>query len=176
MRCFIAAHISEKSKKGIYEISGGFDRGLFKVVSEENLHITVKFLGEIGEDEVEACKRAIDGCVSGPVRIKIEGGGAFPNMRRARVIFVNAISDELGRIANCIRNRTVGIGDERPYIGHITVARVRGGPVDASKIIGELGKIEIEGGLQKISLMKSTLTPEGPVYEEIYAKVVGVAQ
>lgn len=173
MRCFIAAHISDKVKREIAEFSKRLDKEKFKVVDEKNLHITIKFLGDVDKDEIELCRCALDDCVRLPVNVRFDGGGAFPNHERARVIFVNVISGELDRIANCIHNKTKGIGDEKPYIGHLTIARLRDGRyINAQKIIEEMKRINISGEIQTISLMKSTLTPSGPVYEEVYTKTV----
>jgi 2'-5' RNA ligase len=172
MRCFICAEVCDESRAKIHKFAKGLSREKFKVVDEKNLHITIKFLGDIGEDEVAVCKKAIDECVNGSISVKISGGGAFPSLARARVIFINVISEDLERIANCIHNKTKGIGDEKPYVGHLTIARVRDGYINAQRISEELKPLKIDEKIKKIALMKSTLTPNGPVYEEVYAKVL----
>ncbi|MGC9057879.1 MAG: RNA 2',3'-cyclic phosphodiesterase [Candidatus Micrarchaeia archaeon] len=173
MRCFISAEVCGETRKKIYEFAKRLDREKFKIVDEKNIHITIKFLGDIGDDEIAMCRKAIDECTSrcNNIKVKMSGGGAFPSLDRARVIFVNVFSKELEMVANCIHNKTKGIGDEKPYVGHITIARVRNGSVGAYKIVEELKSLNIDEYIKKIALIKSTLTPNGPVYEEVYAKL-----
>ncbi len=172
MRCFIAAEVSENAKDRIMDTLKDADMKAFRPIGKEHMHITLKFLGEVGDEEIEVCKKAIDECIHNKIPITLAGGGAFARPGHARVVFVNVVSDELERIARCIRNASAGIGDDRPFVGHLTVARARFGPSNASGLVGLLGGIEIREDIEKIALKKSTLTPQGPVYEDIYAKEI----
>lgn len=171
VRCFIAAEVSDDAKGIIARIMRKVGDGRLKVVGKELLHITIKFLGEIGEDDVEKCKAVIDSCTDRKIPVTLFGGGAFASPYKARVIFVNVISTELVRTAECIRSGTTGFGDDgRPFVSHLTVARSRGKPINASGIIEMLKQVQLDETIEKITLKKSTLTPTGPVYDDIYVK------
>jgi 2'-5' RNA ligase len=170
VRCFIAAEVSADAKEKIAEIMRPADHGGLRAVGKELLHITIKFLGDLDEKEADNCWNAVDSCAGAKIPVKLSGGGAFPNPHKARVIFVNAVSPELTQLAKCIFAGTMAYGDGKEFLGHLTVARVRGRPVDATGLIEKLGAIQSEETIGKITLKKSTLTPTGPVYEDIYVK------
>lgn len=173
MRCFIAVDISEEAKNEISHIVAKAIGQGFRPVAAKNMHITIKFLGEISEKELAMCKLAVDGCaVGGPINVLLHGGGAFNNVRRARVVYVNCGSAELEKIAACIGKFTRGIGDERKFNGHITVARAKDMPADASKLISALNSISRTEEVRAVRIYKSTLTPEGPEYQVIYEKML----
>jgi len=172
MRCFIAAEISEDTKEKIAGCMRGVDKDELKIVGRDLLHITIKFLGEINEEDLEVCRNAIERCTSRKIPVKISGGGAFQNPYKARVIFVNALSKELEQTAKCIHNLTRAYGDDKEFVGHITVARARGRPINAMDIIERLNKVQSEEMIEKIVLKKSTLTPTGPIYEDIYVRML----
>ena len=170
VRCFIAAEVSADAREKISEIMCTAGQGGLKVVGKELLHITIKFLGDLDEKEVDNCWNAVDRCAGAKIPVTLSGGGAFPNPSKARVIFVNAVSPELAQLAKCIYAGTLAYGDDKGFLGHLTVARAKGRPVDATGLIEKLGAIQCEEIIEKITLKKSTLTSMGPNYEDIYVK------
>ncbi|MEM0437947.1 MAG: RNA 2',3'-cyclic phosphodiesterase [Candidatus Micrarchaeia archaeon] len=173
MRCFIAVDISEDARAKIARTVARAMPPEFRPVAAKNMHITLKFLGEIGEQELEICKLAVDGCaVGGPIQVQLQGGGAFNNVGRARVVYVNCNSPELEKIAACIGKFTQGIGDERKFKGHLTVARAKDMPADASVLVNALNSINRTEVVRAVRIYKSTLTPAGPEYEIIYEKTL----
>ncbi len=172
MRCFIAAEVPSFAIQSILECAGELNKELWRPVKPQHMHITIKFLGDVGEDEMQVCKSAIEDCAHDQIPFKIYEGGAFPNPKYARVLFAKVDSMQLQNIAKCIHNKTKGIGDERPFVPHITIARARNRKVNANAEIKKLGKLSIESKVKAIALKKSTLTPNGPVYEDIYIKKI----
>ncbi|MEM3364450.1 MAG: RNA 2',3'-cyclic phosphodiesterase [Candidatus Micrarchaeia archaeon] len=173
MRCFIAAEVSGHTRDMIANAMRHTDKYALKVVGPELMHITIKFLGDISDSDLEVCKRAVDDCAGAQIPIKVVGGGAFPNPYRARVIYASITSPELYAVADCIRKRTSQYGDNKPFVGHLTVARTRNSPINATGIIERLNTIRTEDTISKISIKKSTLTPSGPIYEDIHTKILG---
>ncbi|MCX8199908.1 MAG: RNA 2',3'-cyclic phosphodiesterase [Candidatus Micrarchaeota archaeon] len=170
MRCFIAAEISDKVRTAISSIMRSADDSTLKMVDSGIMHITLKFLGEIGGDDADMCKRILDECAGHPIPLRFSGGGAFPSPYAARVIYVGATSPGLVQLAECIRKRTAQYGDNKPFVCHVTVARARHRPVNATKLVEKLNAINFDDEVRTISIKKSTLTPTGPVYEDIYVK------
>jgi RNA 2',3'-cyclic 3'-phosphodiesterase len=132
-----------------------------KAVEKENLHITLSFLGEKDEKEINEIKAKLDKISRNHnkreailTRIKF-----IPNERFFRVIAidVNGLEDLSESI-----EKEVG-GDIKPP--HLTLFRIKN--VKDKKALIETSKREINEIfiVDKISLMKSTLTPKGPIYE-----------
>jgi 2'-5' RNA ligase len=102
-------------------------------VRMDGLHLTLRFLGPTPESDVstvaEAVRRAVEG--QQPFEIRIDGGGAFPNPRRPRTLWlaVTAGTPELTALAGALDRELVAAGwpaSERPFRAHLTVARADG--------------------------------------------------
>jgi 2'-5' RNA ligase len=132
-----------------------------KEVEKENMHITLSFLGEKEEREIEEVKRKLEKVAKNHNRreIVLSRIKFIPNERFFRVIAVDVSG--LEDLSEGIE-REIG-GDVKPP--HLTLFRVKS--VKDKKSLLEASKIEINEVLfvDKIRLMKSTLTPKGPIYE-----------
>jgi len=160
VRCFIAIYPikSEKVYK-IQEEIGKFING--KGVEKENMHITLSFLGERNENELTDIRKRLNEIsklyhkrTATLTRVKL-----IPNENFFRVIAIEVIG--LDDLSEAVK-RKIG-GDVKPP--HLTLFRVRN-VREKTKIL-ELTKSEIKEEIlvDKICLMKSTLTPKGPIYE-----------
>lgn len=175
IRSFIAIEISKDIKNEIREWQEGLKKSVngVKWVNPDNIHITLKFLGNIHENQIPDLKQAVSKSVSGMDRFDIEvsGEGCFPNIRRPRVIWlgVEKGKDILKKIAGNIENECAKIGFEkerRPYSPHFTIGRVK-----FLKDTSGLQRYFTENGFKskiftakEIILMRSELTPSGAVY------------
>lgn len=176
MRCFISVPIIEDLKGKIEKIqeridSAGAD---IKFVEKENLHFTIKFLGEISEEKLEKVKETIKKTANmfESFEINIKNLGCFPNRDYARVIWLSAENSVFPALIEAfdLNLNELGFEKEKSYIPHLTVGRVKSGSnkTELLAIIRELENIEV--GLMKIDkieLFKSVLTPKGPIYEEL---------
>jgi RNA 2',3'-cyclic 3'-phosphodiesterase len=98
----------------------------------ENQHLTLKFLGEIQEDRVEALVERASAKLAGvaPVELALGGFGAFPSAREARVLWLG-VARGAGALAKLARRldsaaRVVGAERERrPFAAHLTLGRLR---------------------------------------------------
>ncbi len=144
-----------------------------KVVERENLHFTVKFLGEITDAEAREADSRLRRLRLPAIRVEVKGVGAFPELSRPRVVWAGAARGREGLVAaaQAIVDSLAGIGerDERPFQPHVTVARVR----SAANIRGlqELvrdnsDRVFGEAGINEFKLKSSRLTPSGPIYSD----------
>ena len=166
MRAFIAIEIP--FFKEIEELQKSIE-GRAKLVEGENMHITLKFLGEIEEKFVEEIKKIEEDCKVEKFKISLQGIGFFPNEKYIRVIWVGVNGYKpIVKIAKCIDEKLSKLGFEREksYVPHLTVARVKGRVAirnyDKFKNL-KFGEIEVN----EVKIKKSTLTPKGPIYADL---------
>lgn len=147
-----------------------------KLVKPENIHITLKFLGDIDEELVEEIEKTIRQSIKdiSSFKIKLVGTGVFPNQRYIKIIWIG-IRDhgELGKIANNIDEQLAKFGfekEKRPFSPHLTIARVKSAK-NKEKLMEIVNKYHeakfAEINVESIKLKKSELTPEGPIYTTI---------
>jgi RNA 2',3'-cyclic 3'-phosphodiesterase len=152
-----------------------------KWVPRDNLHLTMSFLGEVDEarapEIVDALTEAAAG-EPGPIDTALEGAGAFPSPRRARVLWVG-LRDPDGRLAALARTVAAGLEplgfptEKRPWTSHLTIARFRT-PTDATS----MGGAHVEPmafTVPAITLFRSRLARPAPTYEPLAARPLGGA-
>ncbi len=182
MRTFISVELPDEVKKNIAELINELkDAGAgVKWVEPKNLHITLKFLGWVEEKNldnlIELATQAVAG--QGSFKARFEGLGTFPEGKTPRVVWVGTVEggEKLCELAKNLEETLSKAGfrsEEREFKSHITIGRVREKKgVDNLKT--QISKIKNqkfgEMIIDKIHIMKSTLTPKGPVYE-IYKEV-----
>ncbi|HKH75924.1 MAG TPA: RNA 2',3'-cyclic phosphodiesterase [Rubrobacteraceae bacterium] len=140
----------------------------------EYVHLTLKFLGEVPEvesDQIGAALRKV--CADhAPFDASLSSFGAFPSARRARVIWAGTGvgSEELRALAADVEAafEPLGFGKEdRTFVPHATLGRVRGKPVKLelpAVVPGEPGF-----GISRVELMESKLAAGGAVYESVHS-------
>ena len=133
-RTFIAVLLSPELKSRIALIQQKF-RHIHcdvKWTAEENLHITLKFLGDVQEDMLSEVCSAVEKAAVGfaPFDLEIKGAGAFPNTRKPQIIWVGVESggEKLAKLAASIEDELSLLGFEREkkrFSAHITIGRVK---------------------------------------------------
>ncbi len=170
VRCFIGIFIPEECKEAICKLQEKIKRLPIKCkfVERENLHISLSFLGEISEEKVRKVERELGNLVNefSSFKVKCKDILFIPNKRYFRVL---ALDVKEGRniliaISNEIKRR-VG-GDVKPP--HLTLCRVKK-VLEKEVVIKSLEKEEssISFIVESIDLVKSTLSPKGPIYQVI---------
>jgi RNA 2',3'-cyclic 3'-phosphodiesterase len=184
MRLFIAINLSEQTKillvSKVALLKKGIEREL-KWVDEDKWHLTLRFLGETEENRITSIEKVITDLVSKfqQTRLQFNEINLFPDLNKPRVITVNTGkgSNEIISIRNELELKLTETGftaENRPFVPHLTLARTRRN-TDVHKIVSRLKRymgsqfINIYIEVKKISLMKSTLLQEGPVYEEVFS-------
>ncbi len=179
MRLFIAIEIPAEIKQQMAEAQRGLRGSGVEAgwTRPEGIHLTLKFLGEVPESKVPEIMSALAGAagVSGRFRLDVEGAGAFPNPRNARVVWIGLAGDveKLVRLQAAVEDAMARIGmerEDRPCTPHLTLGRIK---YIRSKE-SWLGALEAIKGIrlpgfdvQAVSLMKSELRRTGAVYTEI---------
>ena len=143
-------------------------------VRTENIHLTLKFLGDIDPGDVDKIDEAICSAAEGfaPLTLALEGVGFFPGMKRPRVIWVGLGGQIrlLIQLQRKLADNLAAIGfpnEKRPFKGHLTLGRIREAvnPNTIRQIIEEysdLGSEEFTVG--RVVLFQSDLKPTGAVY------------
>lgn len=179
MRLFISINLPVNIKEGLSGKISSLKEELYRDirwVKEENWHLTLKFLGEIREEEVNLIKEKIF-LVARNYRqqsIRFSRIAAFPTIANPRVVYVG-INDQNDILQQLYRDLEYQFS-EKPalYTPHLTIGRVKAG-VDKRKVSAVLKKYqEIDFSdfkikVANISLMESILRKEGPIYKELYS-------
>ncbi|MDP3027145.1 MAG: RNA 2',3'-cyclic phosphodiesterase [Nanoarchaeota archaeon] len=174
-RCFIAIDLPREAINEIIKIQKLIkEKKLFdgKVVEGENLHLTLKFLGEIDEKKIEEVKRRLK-------EVKIEGFeanigkiGVFPSRYNSyiRVLWIELKGKGVFELQKQIDECLNGLFEkENRFMSHITLARIKR-VYDRNGFLDYLEKIKIpkmKFNINRFFLKKSELFPEGPVYEDL---------
>jgi len=181
VRCFIAVDVDRPELRArLQEVQADLDRlgcGL-KLVEPENIHVTLRFLGEVHSSLVSDVAKALDKIEAEPFTLTLRGLGAFPSPSRPRVVWVG-LREGLAELSSLHRQvealiKPLGFKPEREaFTPHITLARVKV-PRNLSslaKFIAEHSDLEVGSmRVEEVKLKRSTLTPRGPIYSDIYVK------
>lgn len=178
MRCFLGTKIDEGLVNPVSEAREQFE-GLnadIKPVRGENLHLTVKFLGETKEEKVRKVD-AVEEVLTNfePFELELKDVGVFPSRDYIKVIWVGGGKGKkkFRDLMSTIDQRLTEKGfekDENDPVPHVTIGRVKSGrnkQMIKSKLDDLQGERFGEMVVDNVTLFKSKLTSEGPVYEKI---------
>jgi len=151
-----------------------------KWVEPQNIHMTLKFLGEIDQAGLEKASSILrqKTANASPFSVSLVKLGAFPSGRFPRVIWagVEKGDQEVKRLAAALEEGFAEIGfpkESKPFSSHITLGRTRSGlhAGELSSLLGPVGEIlqkqRPEFSVTALTLFESTLTPKGPFYESL---------
>lgn len=154
-------------------------------VSADRIHLTVRFLGEQPIDRVPVIREATDLATArhGDAPLSLGGLGAFPNFRRARVVWLGvAAHPRLELLHHDVEAACVALGFEpegRAFRPHVTLARVpEHAPEEQLRALHRLARsfpFEETVDVTSVDLMSSELSPEGPRYRLLHASPLGAA-
>jgi len=147
--------------------------GVGKWVAEENLHITLRFLGE-GDADVLAAVRNLGQAVAAetlPFELLLDRLGAFPSPHRARVLWAGPTRESapFSELARRIEQAVTGLGfpaERREAAPHVTLARLRV-PQDVAAVVTTVSLAALTAPVERLTLMRSELRPQGPVYTPV---------
>lgn len=167
MRLFIALELPGETRSGLHELLAG-ERERFshlRWTSPDNLHVTLRFLGDLDPRAISHRLGEMDLASLLPVEFSLFRTGTFGSPPRVLWVSgrfshsVNRLASVLGEIPDD-RNDTA----QGRFMPHVTVARApRGSSIPSVTLPGEL-----RGLAGSVTLFNSTLTSEGPVYERIF--------
>lgn len=170
MRAFIALELPEAFADEVAELArtlGTLCAGRF--VADENHHITLAFLGEVGEAETRSAMAALDAACAGagPVLLSATGLGAFGRVRDATLWLGIEKNPQLMDLAARVREELSARGlayDEKDFLPHVTLARRVRMPRGA---LGELA-FPLPDEAARVTLFRSILSSEGARYKPLY--------
>jgi 2'-5' RNA ligase len=191
LRAFIAIQLSDAVKLQIgsvqaelkREVSGSGRGGKAVKIGKvgwtqpEGIHLTLKFLGDIPETQVEALREILKRAAAParPFMLEARGLGAFPNARAPRVIWLglhgsNDDMAELRRLQAAVEDGVAGLGfpkEARAFAPHLTLARIRD-RVEAGALepvlTAQQNRVVGKFAASSVKLIKSELRPSGAVY------------
>ena len=178
MRVFVAINPPPEARRAALEAARETAPDLgdgVRWTKPENVHVTLKFLGEVPDEALAGIRGALrEACsVHAAFDARLRGLGAFPSTRRARVVWagMDEGSRETSALAASVEAALEPLGfrrEGRRYVPHATLGRVRGSPVGIEKP-GE-GVLETPRfRVVSAELTRSTLTPRGSIYETLEA-------
>lgn len=179
MRAFIAVEIDLPNKQKISGLISDLKKSDADVkwVNESQMHLTLKFLGNIEENRVCDISDVLEN-ISKDFRtfsLCLSDIGAFPNIRKPRVIWISIDKgyEELKLLADKVETGLVKLGfekEKREFKPHLTLGRVKSlkNSGNMESLVGKInfqpaGEIKID----KIILFQSTLMPKGAIYAPI---------
>lgn len=185
IRVFVAIQSEEKLRSALLDVQGTLRQAaderhlgaIVRWVNPENIHLTIKFLGEVQVDRIPELEDALLRSSIGiaPFTLSVRGLGCFPNSHSPSVIWAG-MGGQLDLLVNFARQVETVFGaigfavERRPFSPHLTLGRIKRGARPSERAaVGELierlptkeiGVIDARA----LSLVKSDLRPEGPLY------------
>jgi len=179
MRCFVAVPVADAVRDLLVRVQETLRRAdaAVKWVERENLHLTLKFLGELDEGRVDALKGllAAEAARWRPMTLRYAGIGTFPEGGVPRVVWAGATGDveRLAGLASAVERHAEAVGvprERHPFVAHLTIGRVK----SDRNVKRLLAAIEPQrqvplgrDGIASFTLLRSTLGSAGPVYDAL---------
>jgi 2'-5' RNA ligase len=179
IRAFIAFELPEKITSQIRGVQEGIKAHKFKIkwVQPQNIHLTLKFLGNIPASDTFKIQNAISEAVKGvePILLAAKGIGVFPDLKRPRVLWVGIAGRKKALIGlyQALEESLEAIGfpkESRPFKGHLTLGRIRGKIISKRlvHVMDEFIDFETETfEANQIILFQSERLPSGAVYTKL---------
>lgn len=189
LRAFIAVEIPSTIQNSIHDSTAGLRKtlgdGLIRWVPPHNVHLTLKFLGDVSSASLDLIKQMLtaEAGQHSCFEMQVEGIGSFPNSRRPRVIWVGlhapAALESLQRGIESASARLGYTPEEKSFSPHLTIGRVKQN-LSAPEIqriraaleetkIGLLGIVHVDA----VHLFKSDRQPSGSVYTRLFSAPIG---
>ena len=173
MRVFVAVEISNDEILKDIQI---FQKNIqidAKPTKIDQIHFTLKFLGEIDEVKCEQVKDVVKKISFSSFDISLKGVGGFPNLKNPRIIWIgsdNNGAEKLIAIVNEIglKLSALGFENDKKFKSHLTIFRARSKINDISVMMREYQTVEFgTQTVSKIKVKRSVLSPKGPEYSDL---------
>lgn len=177
VRAFLAIDLKPSLKELIMDVEDDFKEidADVKYVNPKNLHLTLKFFGNINQEQIDKIIIKIEKVLKNhkPFKINVEGCGAFPNLNKIRVIWLGTDNTEpLIKLHNDLDKEfnEIGFDLDKNFNSHLTIGRMKSAKnkKEIKNKIEEINYFSFDTiEVNEIVLKKSTLTPKGPIYENL---------
>ena len=185
VRAFIAAQIDNNLREALSGVIDELEKSdpYVKWIKPENLHVTLKFLGEVGTDKIDAIKSEMQktAALEKKFSLLVSGIGVIPNPRYPRVVYSNLVDDrqKLKNLSKRLDEAMARLGfkpEERDFLPHLTIGRVKSFKAKSLLIMKirefhkrEIGRLDVDG----VHLIKSELKTTGAIYTEMARAALG---
>lgn len=185
LRAFIAIELPQNIKDAIerqtVRLRQTLGNDLVRWVPAQNMHVTLKFLGDIAASHVEFLKQMLarESESHQQFDLQIGGLGSYPTSKRPRVLWVGLHAPaDLASLQKSIEAGACRLGyeqEERPFSPHLTLGRVRQNlsPADLPKIRSALDNIQLgnigTARVDSVHLIRSDLQPSGSIYTNLFS-------
>jgi RNA 2',3'-cyclic 3'-phosphodiesterase len=170
VRTFVAVFPPPKVRQALFRAARDLPASkAFRLIGPEKLHLTLKFLGNVAEDDLIRVEQALEQLRGRhePFEVSTSGFGAFPSERRARILWVGVGegSGPLRAVAQSVDDLLEPAGFEierRPYVPHLTLGRARGqgAKLDAASVYPPALRFSVSG----VDLVESVPGKGGVTY------------
>lgn len=189
MRLFVAVDLDRERHEAMARAIDGLRRALapagwdraVRWVSPHNLHLTIRFIGELDEAAGARVRTALSAPLDvPPFDVVLEGAGVFPPRGAPRVLWIGVAGggEGLARVFDAVesRLRPAGVAPEtRPFSPHLTIGRFRdrgdrSAPRGRTRLEDAIAEVRVGAGplaVRSITLYQSRLTPAGPEYSPL---------
>ncbi len=184
IRTFVAIHLTpaliaalQQTQDALRATSGGLAG---RWVPADNMHLTLKFLGDVESARLAEVHAAVDGVAGecGPLTLTLQGMGCFPSARRPRVVWAG-IHEPTGRLPRLAEALDAALGrlgfarEQRAFRAHLTLARIReGAPGWQVEALGQAVEShqppEVSMVAHELAVVRSDLRPQGPLYSDLH--------
>ena len=184
LRLFVAVTLPSEAREAIARLIHALraaDVSGVRLVDPDGVHLTLKFLGNVDSSRVPTLTDALDAVGKGsvPFALHLRDVGVFPDRRSPRVPWagVSGDTDALAALARRVDDACANMGfprEQRPFSPHLTLARLRDrASADerrrAGTVLADIGLPPAESfAVEAFHLIRSTLTPSGPLYDTVH--------
>jgi len=180
IRSFIAINLPSSVKERVELVHKEWDALSPHVrwVAPQNVHVTLKFLGDVAEERVTVIGDALDRMVASfpPFGFTVTSFGVFPDLRYPRVVWlgIGEGADQVSALQATVEAEMERLGfapERKPFRSHVTVGRMKSprGRRVLAEFLQSDARIEERVEVRDIALMKSELRPTGPIYSLLRA-------
>ncbi|WP_408959899.1 RNA 2',3'-cyclic phosphodiesterase [Natrinema sp. 74] len=179
MRLFVSVDLPDDLADPVADLQNEFaDASGLNFTDPEQVHVTMKFLGDVGNDRLHDLERELAAAVADadvdPFTVRYGGLGVFPSLDYISVVWFGTETggEELTRLHEAVEDRTTAMGfdpEDHDFTPHVTLARMEhaGGKDLVQDLVRERDPTIGEARVDELRLTESTLTDEGPVYSTI---------
>jgi 2'-5' RNA ligase len=171
MRVFVGVDLSVEARAALAACLSGVDVP-GKPAPPQNWHITLRYIGAMDDVSLDRLLAGLDEAdLGGSFTLRVAGLGAFPKPSHATVLWVGLEhgSDRLGSLSETVQEVVEGIGlgrEDRPFVGHITLARIRP-PVDVRRLISEVDVPPVVIPVDEVTVFESVQVVGGSEYHPL---------
>ncbi len=170
LRLFVALPLPPEIRARLLGLMGGVNGARWQ--TEQQLHLTLRFIGEVDEARAEDIDSALGAISFQPFEVSLQGAGLFGDLRKPRMLWIGVGPETpLAHLAQKIDTAMVRMGlpaDSRKFTPHITVARFKGATGRVDRFLAANDQLfSAPWTVERFTLFRSHLAHSGAIYEPL---------